>query len=136
MPAPRDVAYQELLAKLLPTMDASVLTHEISFSPNDCYDDILVKLSVKHFTKFYELEYTTLRRIYCSRISSHFRALYHYKNKEYSKVLDLCNVMMLEYMQTTCHAPNEVCMDDEHVGLFPISVLHQYQIFLGMISYS
>ena len=66
----------------------------IRCSSKDTLLEILVKLSVTNFIKFHELECTvkpTFRESCCPGVSAQFRALYHYRRKEYAKVLTICN---------------------------------------------
>ena len=76
------------------TNNSSSDESDIQFCLEDSLEETLVKISVEMFTKYYEMQFTTMTHIrfpYRCRIVTHFKALYNYRTGEYVKLLNTCD---------------------------------------------
>ena len=77
---------------------------EIHFCLEESLEEILMKISVEMFTKYYELQFKTLTQIelpYRCEIVSHFKALYYYRRGEYLKLLNTCDSIISKEISTS-----------------------------------
>ena len=78
----------------IPNNNSSSDEGDIQFCLGDSLEETLVKISVEMFTKYYEMQFTTMTQIgfrYRCRIVSHFKALYYYRTGEYVRLLNICD---------------------------------------------
>ena len=78
----------------IPNNNLSSDEGDIQFCLEDSLEETLVKISVEMFTKYYEMQFTTMTKIafqYRCGIVSHFKALYYYRTGEYVKLLNTCD---------------------------------------------
>ena len=110
---------------------------DIQFCLEDLLEETLVKISVDMFTKYYDMQFTTMPHIgiqYRCRIVSHYKALYYYRTGEYVKLLNTCDSIIykeifLSYLEDRKHPkflPGCRVQD-----VFSVPVLFAYQTLFG-----
>ena len=79
---------------------------DIDFAFDDSFVDIVTKMSVKYFTNFHRKESKIPYGFETCKVTSHYKALYYYKQKEYYKTLVLCNSIRNNEMPWCPDMPN------------------------------
>ena len=120
--------------------NSSINDDRLLLSPDDTLQQLLLKLSAEYFARYLKKRYVAMRDSMeqeCScEIVSHFKALYHYKNQEYTKALNICNtVISQESCLRELHASNNssiATFKRTHIEFPPIPVVLTFQILFGI----
>ena len=134
-------AHESRSAKYMKTYECSASRSynedRLSLSPDDTLENWLLKSSVNMFTKYYKLRCNAMRLVEpkCGcEIVSHFEALYHYRNHEYTQVLKTCDRIISQEscMRGTPDGTQSHLIQSYNGIQFPnIPVVFTLQVFFG-----
>ena len=79
---------------------------DIDFAFDDSFVDLVTKMSVKYFTNFHREESKIPYGFETCKVTSHYKALYYYKQTEYYKTLVLCDSIRHKEMPWCPDMPN------------------------------
>ena len=68
---------------------------EVDLSQEDKMADLLTKMAVENFTKFLRLESKVEHTFETCKVTSHYKALYYYRQQQYERALDVCDTIAL-----------------------------------------
>ena len=99
-------------------------TNDLSISTGDTLCEMLLKYGVEYMTKFHEIMQSTIPREFC-HITSHYKALYFYKEKDYLRTLSQCDEIL---QHERCAIPAEYSV---HVTmLYPFHTLFDSDVIV------